>query len=76
MKTYDITLTENAIHNMMDTYVEHKRMMMEYENDGETEDSEYTFHQGCCETAECWMRLLEISPSCNYITEKLWNNEE
>lgn len=75
MKTYNVELTDNAIHNMMDSYVEHKKQMFLYEEDDETESVEYTFHQGCCETAESWMRLIGISPSCNYITEKLYGNE-
>ena len=72
-KNYNVELTDNAIKNMMLTYVDHKKAMMEYENDGETDDAEYTFHQGCCETAESWFRLIGISPSCNYITEKLYS---
>ena len=46
--------------------------MIEFENEEDTENAEYTFHQGCCETAENWMRAVGVSPQCNYIMERLW----
>lgn len=75
-KTYKVELTDDAIKNMMDIYIDHKKMVVEMENEhsdeeGLYEDADYNFHKGCCETAECWMRLIGISPSCNYITENI-----
>lgn len=65
-------ITKNALENLMNTYVEHKKIMIEFENEDDTENAEYTFHQGCCETAENWMRAVGVSPQCNYIMERLW----
>lgn len=73
MKEYNVTITENAIHNLMDSYVDHKKMTTEYEIEGDTENPEYTFHKGCCETAESYMRILGVCPTCDYITDKLNN---
>ena len=79
MKQYDITITENAIHNMMNTYIEHKKIMMDLENDFDEyelyEDGNYNYHRGCYETAESYMRLLEICPTCNYIMDKLYESK-
>jgi hypothetical protein len=65
-------ITKNALENLMIVYVDHKKMMREYENDDETECTEYAFHQGCCETAETWMRAVGVSPNCNFITDRLY----
>ena len=61
-------------------YVDHKKTMIDMENDhgdeeGLYEDSDYNFHKGCCETAESWMRAIGVSPQCNFITEKLYGQE-
>ncbi len=54
------------------TYVDHKKMMIEYEENSEYEENpEYMFHKGCCETAEEWMRSVGVSPQCNFITDRL-----
>lgn len=71
-RVYKIELTDNAVKNMMSTYVEHKKMMNEYEDENDTENIEYAFHRGCCETAENWLRLISISPQCNYIMDRLY----
>lgn len=78
-------ITKNVIENLMLTYIEHKKMMMEYEKDydtacdrfyGESDEEyenspEYMFHKGCCQTAEDWMRSIGVSPQCNFITDRL-----
>lgn len=69
-------ITKNVLENMMSVYVDHKRMMIEMENEHEDEeelyeDADYNFHRGCCETAESWMRAVGVSPQCNFIMEKL-----
>lgn len=69
-------ITKNVLENMMSVYVNHKRMMIEMENEhgdeeGLYEDGDYNFHRGCCETAESWMRAVGVSPQCNFIMEKL-----
>lgn len=69
-------ITKNIIENMMITYVDHKKMMMEYEKEQEEfkleENPEYLFHKGCCETSEQWMRAIGVSPQCNFVTERLY----
>ena len=68
-------ITRNALENMMITYVNHKKMMMKYENDDDfelEENPEYFFYKGCCETEESWMRGIGVSPQCNFIMEKLY----
>lgn len=70
-KIYKVELTETAIHNMLNSYVDHRKQMSLYEEDDETESAEYAFHLACCETAEDWMRLIGISPSCKYIEDQL-----
>lgn len=78
-------ITKNALENLMLTYIEHKKIMNEYEKDydsacdrfyGESDEDyesnpEYMFHKGCCETAENWMRVVGASPQCNFIMERL-----
>ena len=68
-------ISRNAIENMMITYIDHKKMLNEYESEideRELEDSaDYNFHRGCCETAESWMRAVGVSPNCNFIQERL-----
>lgn len=71
-------ITRNALENLMDDYVKHKKTMMEYECNHESieeyeNDPEYMFHKGSCETAKMWMRSIEVSPECNFITDKLCN---
>lgn len=69
-------IIKNALENMMLVYVDHKKSMIEYENEYNEfeleENCEYIFHKGCCETAESWMRVIGVSPQCNFITEKLY----
>lgn len=65
-------ITKNVLENLMLTYVDHKKMMIEYEENSEYEENpEYMFHKGCCETAEEWMRSVGVSPQCNFITDRL-----
>ena len=68
-------ISRNAIENMMITYIDHKKMLNEYElemDERELEDNaDYNFHRGCCETAESWMRAVGVSPNCNFIQERL-----
>lgn len=75
MKTYKFTLTENAIHNLMNSYVDHKKAIMDIEEENSEEemfeDIDYNFHAGCCETAEAYMRVLGVSPTCEYIMKRL-----
>lgn len=70
-------ITRNVLENMMIVYVDHKKAMIDMENDhgdeeGLYEDADYNFHKGCCETAESWMRAIGVSPQCNFITDKLY----
>lgn len=70
-------ITKNVLENMMMMYVDHKKIMIDMENDhgdeeGLYEDAAYNFHRGCCEMAESWMRVIGVSPQCNFITEKLY----
>lgn len=71
-------ITKNMLENMMTIYVDHKKTMIDLENECENseeelyENSDYNFHRGCCETAESWMRAIGVSPQCNFITEKLY----
>lgn len=67
-------ITKNTLENLMLTYVEHKKIMEEYESESNEDyenDPEYMFHKGCCETAEDWMRSVGVSSKCNFITERL-----
>lgn len=65
----------NAIENMMMVYIDHKKILNEYELEMDEremeEDANYNFHRGCCETAETWMRAVGVSPDCNFIQERL-----
>lgn len=69
-------ITRNAIDNMILIYVDHKKIMNEYENEHDEEelyeDANYNFHRGCCEMAENWMRVVGVSPKCNFIMERLY----
>ena len=70
-------ISRNVLENLMLTYVDHKKILNEYER--ECDESElyeygnYNFHRGCCETAETWLRALGVSPQCNFIEERLWS---
>ena len=68
-------ISRNAIENMMITYIDHKKMLNEYESEmderGLEDNADYNFHRGCCETAESWMRVVGVSPNCNFIQERL-----
>lgn len=66
-------ISRNVIENMMMEYINHKKILneYEYEMDAMEEDANYNFHRGCCETAETWMRAIGVSPNCNFIQEKL-----
>ena len=68
-------ISKNALENMLLAYIDHKKMLNEYnkemsESDIE-DDADYQFHKACCETSEMWMRAIGISPNCNFITESL-----
>lgn len=67
--------SKNAIENMMLAYIDHKQILVEYESEMDEqemeEDANYNFHKGCCETAECWMRAIGVSPDCEFIREKM-----
>lgn len=69
-------ITKNVIENLMLAYIEHKQIMNEIENECDEdllfEDANYNFHRGCCETAESWMRAVEVSPKSNFIIERLY----
>lgn len=69
-------ITKNAMENMMGIYVDHKKMMIKYEDeygfDELQDNANYMFHKGCCGTAENWIRAAGVSPQCNFITEKLY----
>lgn len=68
-------ITKNVIENMMLTYVDHKKIVNEYQNEYNEnelyEDGNYNFHLGCCETAENWMRAIGVSPQCDFIIDRL-----
>lgn len=70
-------ISKNVIENMMMIYIDHKKILNEYEsemNEREMEeDANYNFHIGCCETAESWMRAIGVSPNCNFIQERLYS---
>lgn len=70
-------ISKNVIENMMMIYIDHKKILNEYEsemNEREMEeDTNYNFHRGCCETAESWMRAIGVSPNCNFIQERLYS---
>nr|DAQ21553.1 MAG TPA: hypothetical protein [Caudoviricetes sp.] len=70
-------ISKNVIENMMMIYIDHKKILNEYEsemNEREMEeDANYNFHRGCCETAESWMRAIGVSPNCNFIQERLYS---
>lgn len=80
LEDMNMEISRNVVENMMMTYVDHKKMMIEYEkeleeNDGEydfEDNAEYMFHKGCCETTESWLRAIGVSPQCNFITENLY----
>lgn len=65
-------ITKNALENLMLIYVDHKKMMIEYENRNLTDCEDYGFRKGCCNTAENWMRAVGVSPYCNFIEERLY----
>lgn len=68
-------ISKNVIENMMLVYIDHKQILNEYESEMDEqemeEDANYNFHRGCCETAECWMRAIGVSPDCEFIREKM-----
>ena len=68
-------ISKNAIENMMLAYIDHKQILNEYESEMDEqemeEDANYNFHKGCCETAECWMRSIGVSPDCEFVRERL-----
>lgn len=68
-------ISRNAIEIMMIAYIDHKKILNEYESEmdeRELEDNaDYNFHRGCCETAESWMRAVGVSPNCNFIQKRL-----
>lgn len=70
-------ISRNVIENMMIAYIDHKKILNEYESEMDEremeEDANYNFHSGCCETAESWMRAIGVSPDCNFIQERLYS---
>lgn len=68
-------INKTVIENMMTIYIDHKKILNEYESEmdeRELEDNaDYNFHRGCCETAESWMRAVGVSPNCEFISERL-----
>lgn len=68
-------ISKNTIENMMLAYIDHKQILIEYESEMDEqemeEDADYNFHKGCCETAECWMRAIGVSPDCEFVRERL-----
>lgn len=70
-------ISRNVIENMMMVYIDHKKILNEYESEMDEremeEDANYSFHRGCCETAESWMRAVGVSPDCNFIQERLYS---
>lgn len=68
-------INKTVIKNMMTIYIDHKKILNEYESETderELEDNaDYNFHKGCCETAETWMRAVGVSPNCEFISERL-----
>lgn len=66
----DMTVTANAIENLLDAYADHKATKKTYEKDGDWESEEYMYHRGFCEAAERWIRCCGISPD-SPIVEKM-----
>lgn len=70
-------ISKNVIENMMMIYIDHKKILNEYESEMDEREMEgdenYNFHRGCCETAESWMRAIGVSPNCNFIQERLYS---
>lgn len=68
-------INKTAIENMMTVYIDHKKILNEYESETDEKELEdnadYNFHRGCCETAETWMRAIGVSPNCEFILERL-----
>lgn len=64
----DMTITGNAIENLLDSYADHKAMMKTYEDEVDFDvdklenDAEYMYHRGFCESSKQWMKCLGISP--------------
>lgn len=71
----NLTITENSVINLINTYANHKIQMEEYliENDYDGDmlydNADYQFHLACCETAEDWMRNIGISPASNFVQQ-------
>lgn len=66
-------ITRNVLENMMLTYVDHKKMVDEYECELENPetDAEYMYHKGFCSASEDWLRVHGVSTNCNFITSRL-----
>lgn len=68
-------INKTVIKNMMTIYIDHKKILNEYESETDEKELEdnadYNFHRGCCETAETWMRVIGVSPNCEFILERL-----
>lgn len=68
-------INKTVIENMMTVYIDHKKILNEYESETDEKELEdnadYNFHRGCCETAETWMRAIGVSPNCEFILERL-----
>lgn len=72
----DMTITANAIENLLNSYADHKAMMKTYEEEAEFDidklenDEEYMYHRGFCESSERWIRCIGLSPE-SPIVEKM-----
>lgn len=75
--TRTFTVTNNALTNVLVSYAGHKLAAEEYYNDAlefgkEDElydDADYAHHTAYCAAAQEWMRMLGISPDCNFVSE-------
>ncbi len=72
----DMTITANAIENLLESYAEHKAMVNKYIEEADYDvdklesDAEFMYHNGFCESSERWIRCLGISPE-SPIVEKM-----
>jgi hypothetical protein len=70
MSTFkDVTITANAIENLLNSYADHKSVMKVYEEENNVDikklenDAEYMYHRGFCEAYERWIESVGISPN-------------
>jgi hypothetical protein len=73
----DMTITANAIENLLDSYADHKAMMKIYEEEVDFDidklanDMEYMYHRGFCESSERWIKCLGMSPESPVIEKMI-----